>query len=229
MAGARRRGAPALSRLPPDDDPAGARLAPARLRRPRDGRCRGRGRRPGDGAIACKWPNDLVVVDDLAAGGVRKVAGVLGESDGLGSDDPRVVIGIGINADWRREDFPAELAGSMTSLREASNGRPIDRGQLLDAFLNRLEARVVGLRQGWFAFGDWASRQVATGRMVRIAYPDGRIEEVRALGVDAASGGLVVERPEVPGEERVVHSGEIHHVRLPPTSAELRPIAPVGV
>ena len=122
-------------------------------------------------------------------GGVRKVAGVLGESDGLGSDDPRVVIGIGINADWRRQDFPAELAASMSSLREASNGRPIDRGQLLDAFLDRLEARVVGLRQGWFAIGDWASRQVATGRMVRIEYPDGRTEDVRALGVDAAPAG----------------------------------------
>ena len=187
-----------------------------------------------DGAIGFKWPNDLVVVDDSAAGGLRKVAGVLGESDGLGSDDPRVVIGIGINADWRREDFPAELANSMTSLREASHGRPIDRGQLLDAFLNRLEARVVGLRQGWFAIGDWTSRQVATGRMVRIDYPDGRTEVVRALGVDAASGGLVVERPEAPGEEGVVHSGEIHHVRLAEPEPEPEPnsqpnSAPVGV
>ena len=68
-----------------------------------------------DGTIGFKWPNDLVV-DNAAAGGVRKVAGVLGESDGLGSDDPRVVIGIGINADWRRDDFPLELADSMTSL-----------------------------------------------------------------------------------------------------------------
>ena len=176
-----------------------------------------------DGTIGFKWPNDLVV-DNAAAGGVRKVAGVLGESDGLGSDDPRVVIGIGINADWRRDDFPLELADSMTSLREASNGRPIDRGQLLDGFLNRLEARVVGLRQGWFAIGDWVDRQVATGRRVRIEYPDGRTEDVRAVGVDAATGGLVVERPDAPGEERIVHSGEIHHVRLAEPDS-----APVGV
>ena len=50
------------------------------------------------GTIRLKWPNDLVVEGD---GGVRKLAGVLGETDGLGTDDPRAVVGIGINADWR--------------------------------------------------------------------------------------------------------------------------------
>jgi BirA family biotin operon repressor/biotin-[acetyl-CoA-carboxylase] ligase len=174
-----------------------------------------------DGAIRCKWPNDLVVVDEQAAGGVRKLAGVLGESDGLGGPDPRVVIGIGINADWRAADFPPELAPTMASLREAAHGRPIDRGQLLDAFLNRLEARVLALHRGWFGVSDWTDRQVTTGRIVRIEYPDGRLDEVRALGVDAVSGGLVVEG------ERIVHSGEIHHVRLAEPAAEHS--APVGV
>jgi BirA family biotin operon repressor/biotin-[acetyl-CoA-carboxylase] ligase len=177
-----------------------------------------------DGAIGFKWPNDLVVLDPASDGGVRKLAGILGESDGLGSDDPRVVIGIGINADWRARDFPAELTATMTSLREASGGRPIDRGHLLDAFLNRLEARVVGLRGGWFALADWTVRQVTTGREVRIEYPDGNRETVRALGVDAQSGGLVVEARDG-GPERVVHSGEIRHVRLAGASA----ISPVGV
>ena len=57
---------------------------------------------------------------------IRKVAGVLGETEGLGTADPRVVVGLGINADWRAADFPPELADSMTSLREASHGRPVD-------------------------------------------------------------------------------------------------------
>ena len=38
------------------------------------------------------------------------------------------------------------LAAAMTSLREASGGRPIDRDALLDGFLARLEARVEALR-----------------------------------------------------------------------------------
>src|SRR3954447_9502046 len=71
------------------------------------------------GAIRLKWPNDLVVevggpgallvgdVDPDAAAArlaapldLRKLAGVLGETEGLGTDDPRMAVGLGINADW---------------------------------------------------------------------------------------------------------------------------------
>ena len=44
---------------------------------------------------------------------------MLGETDGLGTHDPRAVIGIGVNTDWAAADFPPDLAASMTSLREA--------------------------------------------------------------------------------------------------------------
>ena len=66
------------------------------------------------GVIRLKWPNDLVAE---GADGVRKLAGVLGETDGLGGPDPRAIIGLGLNTDWALADFPPELAGSMTSLR----------------------------------------------------------------------------------------------------------------
>jgi BirA family biotin operon repressor/biotin-[acetyl-CoA-carboxylase] ligase len=184
-----------------------------------------------DGTIRLKWPNDLVVetagaasvaLDDLdaeaaaralsAASAVLKLGGVLGESDGLGSSDPRVVVGIGVNADWRREDFPPEIAPTMTSLREASRGRPIDLALLLDGFLGRLEVRVAALRAGRFDLADWNARQVTTGRDVRIEHPDGTGETARALGVDAASGGLVVAGRD--GAERTLVVGEVLHVRL---------------
>jgi BirA family biotin operon repressor/biotin-[acetyl-CoA-carboxylase] ligase len=180
-----------------------------------------------DNAIRLKWPNDLVVemsgaaavaLDDLDAAAaaealaappaVLKLAGVLGESEGLGSDDPRVIVGIGINAGWPAEQFPRELAHAMTSLHEASRGRPIDLVLLLDGFLARLEVRLAALRAGRFDLADWNSRQVTTGREVEIEMPDGGIERVRALGVDAASGGLIVEG------ERTLVVGEIRHVRL---------------
>ena len=168
-----------------------------------------------DGAIRLKWPNDLVV--DLGGptldGEVRKVAGLLGETDGLGTADPRVVIGLGINADWPRADFPPELVDSMTSLREASHGRPIDLALLLDAFLGRLEARVEALRGGHFDVADWQGRQLTTGRMVRLERPDGG-ETVRAVGVDVATGALVVEDEAAVGGERRVIVGEVSHVRL---------------
>ena len=70
-----------------------------------------------NGTIRLKWPNDLVID---APDGWLKLGGVLGETEGLGTADPRVVVGMGINADWAKADFPADIAAGMTSLREAS-------------------------------------------------------------------------------------------------------------
>jgi len=165
-----------------------------------------------DGTIRLKWPNDLVV--ESVDGGVRKLAGLLGETDGLGTDDPRVVVGLGINADWSPADYPAELAGSMTSLHEASGGRATDRSALLEAFLERLEARIAALRGGGFDAAGWAARQLTTGRDVQVSGHDGSIETHRAVGVDASTGGLLVADPGAPGGERQILVGEIVHVRL---------------
>jgi BirA family biotin operon repressor/biotin-[acetyl-CoA-carboxylase] ligase len=186
-----------------------------------------------DRSIRLKWPNDLVVeldgatavlLDDLSGDAaraalegradIRKVAGVLGETSGLGTNDPCAIVGIGINADWAAADFPPELAASMTSLREASRGRPIDLALLLDGFLGRLEARIEALRGGRFDIADWSERQLTTGRVVRLELPDGEPEHARALGVDQATGALVVEDEAAETGERLVHSAEIVHVRL---------------
>lgn len=188
------------------------------------------------GAVRLKWPNDLVVevggprallVGDLtpeAAAArlaapleLRKLAGVLGESDGLGSDNPRVVIGLGINGDWARADFPPDIAHTMTSLREASGGRPIDREALLSSFLDHLEARLAALRTGYFDVAGWTARQATTGRLVTLESSDGSATEpLLALGVDGASGALVVADDDAPGGERAVHAGEVVRVRLAP-------------
>ncbi len=169
-----------------------------------------------DGAIRLKWPNDLVVEGEGTAAdapGVRKLAGLLGETDGLGTGDPRVVVGLGINADWRAATFPPELADAMTSLREASHGRLVDLALLLDAFLGRMEARVEALRGGRFDVADWQDRQLTTGRIVRLERPEGG-ETVRALGVDVSTGALIVEDVTAPAGERQVIVGEVSTVRL---------------
>ena len=175
-----------------------------------------------DAAIRLKWPNDLVIetvdgavpIAPQVADEVRKLAGVLGETDGLGGPDPRVVIGLGIDTDWPAATFPPDLAGSMTSLREASHGRPIDHAALLDGFLGRLEVRIEALRGGRFDVGDWTARQLTTGRDVELTGPEGRVDVVTSLGVDVASGGLVVADLAAPTGERVVVVGEIRRVRL---------------
>ena len=187
-------------------------------------------------SVQLKWPNDLMLRDGdggessgewlagaspstsegrVAAHGpdYRKLAGVLGESEGLGTSDPRVVVGIGVNVDWRADAFPHELSTSMTSLRAAS-GRPVQVTALLDAFSLNLESRIAELRTGTFDVAEFAGRQLTGGRIVTLELPDGTVDEVRALTVDVETGALVVADPTAPGGERQVFSGEIRHLRL---------------
>jgi BirA family biotin operon repressor/biotin-[acetyl-CoA-carboxylase] ligase len=169
------------------------------------------------GELRLKWPNDLVVENATSAGtgsGVLKLAGILGETQAAGTADVGAVVGIGVNVDWPRSRFPAELAGSMTSLSEVAGGRPIDSGELLDAFLLHLEPRLLALREGTFDVAGWHARQVTTGRIVRLELPDGASRVARAAGVDGASGALLIEDPDAPGSECQVLSGEVVHVRL---------------
>jgi BirA family biotin operon repressor/biotin-[acetyl-CoA-carboxylase] ligase len=183
-------------------------------------------------AIGLKWPNDLVIEvdesgramepDQPAVGletatrgaAVRKLGGILGETDGLGTGDPRAIIGIGLNADWPTPAFPPELSHVMTSLRAAAGERPVEAGNLLDGFLSRLEPRVEELHGGRFDEVDWIDRQVTTGRTIEVLLPDGSTHSFIATGVDALTGALRVGDPGAPGEERSIVVGEIVHVRL---------------
>src|SRR5258708_1946335 len=114
-----------------------------------------------EGRVRLKWPNDLVVAEGDA---VRKLAGVLGETVGAGTGDPRAVIGVGVNAGWPRDEFPKDLADSMTSVAELSGGAAVLSGPelsdaLLAAFLERLEPRIADLRSGTFPAAEWRERQ----------------------------------------------------------------------
>lgn len=164
------------------------------------------------GAVLLKWPNDLVAIDP-GSGDVRKLAGVLGETQGLGTDDARAVIGIGVNADWDPRDFPKELATTMTSLRDLAPGRPIDREAILKAFFENLEPAVEALRDRQFRAEDWRRRQLTNGVPVRLEWPDGTTETVSAIDVDVDSGALVVGELGG-GQHRRVLVGEIRHLRL---------------
>jgi BirA family biotin operon repressor/biotin-[acetyl-CoA-carboxylase] ligase len=163
-----------------------------------------------DRSLWLKWPNDIVALD--SDGGLRKVAGVLGETM-LGDDGgvASAVIGIGVDGDWAAADFPPELAAAMTSLRELAGGRPIDHEALLGAFLDRLEPRYEGLLRGHFDVGGWSSRQVCTGREVEVDV-GGDVLRGRAAGVAPESGALRIETAD--GLSREVDAGEVVRCRV---------------
>ena len=165
------------------------------------------------GSVQLKWPNDLVAIDSRT-GDVRKLAGVLGETDGLGTPDARAIIGIGVNADWKPEDFPPDLATSMTSLAELAPGQLIDREVIIHVFLERLQKAVTNLKAGSFPADAWRTRQLTNGVPVRLEWPDGSAETVSAVDVDVDSGALVIGELGGGGQRRSVLVGEIRHLRL---------------
>lgn len=170
------------------------------------------------GAVSLKWPNDLTIEPDGRQ--PRKLAGVLGETQGMGTNDPQLVVGLGVNVDWPVADYPPELAGSMTSLREAAGGRvPGGRAvdvRLLDRFLEHLVAGIEALRAGRFDGASWAGRQLTTGRMIRLEHAHHH-ETVQAVGVDEDTGALLVADPGARRGVRQVLVGEVSHVRVTDT------------
>jgi BirA family biotin operon repressor/biotin-[acetyl-CoA-carboxylase] ligase len=164
-----------------------------------------------DDTLWLKWPNDIVAAAGESTGAeLRKVAGVLGEVAIAGERIGSAVVGIGVNVDWAASDFPLDLAPTMTSLRELAGGRPVDREQLLDEFLARLEPRYEALRGGQFDVAGWSRRQVTTGRQVEVALA-GAVLRGQAIGVEPESGALLLE---VGGEITPIDSGEVLRCRL---------------
>lgn len=78
-----------------------------------------------------RWPNDLLLGD-------RKVAGLLPETRDYEPAAPLFVLGMGVNANQRAGDFPADLRATATSLRVAT-GRAVDRTMVLLAILEAMD------------------------------------------------------------------------------------------
>jgi BirA family biotin operon repressor/biotin-[acetyl-CoA-carboxylase] ligase len=156
-----------------------------------------------------KWPNDVLV-------GGRKVAGILVEARTGGSAGDAtgnaVVVGAGINLHWRRDEIPAELAASATSIaaevESGRGGRVPPRAELLAAVLKKLE----NLYGYLTAKGSdeivqaAAGRSAVIGERVTVRFADGTGAEGLATGL-APNGGLILD------EKRVITAGQIERLR----------------
>jgi BirA family biotin operon repressor/biotin-[acetyl-CoA-carboxylase] ligase len=140
-----------------------------------------------------KWPNDLVVGD-------RKLAGLLAERDG-----DALVVGAGCNVNW--DEFPADLAASATSCNLEA-GRPIDRDELLVAFLAGF-ADVLG-RAGPDVVDEYRIRLATLGRRVRVEPVRG--DALLGTAVDVTDDGALVVRDDT-GTDHTVATADVVHLR----------------
>lgn len=154
--------------------------------------------------LAIRWPNDLV--DD----GGRKVAGLLIETALEEGRLAEAVIGIGINANWRRAEMPDEIAEQATSLAELAGG-PVDRVALLSELLVALDDEVGRLEQGGSPVPRLRQHSWLDGRRVEVDLGD-RTLAGRAIGLDD-DGGLLLE---VDAEVVTLTVGEVLRVQDAP-------------
>lgn len=88
--------------------------------------------------VGIKWPNDLVYEG-------KKIAGILGEVVGEWNTVQTLILGIGVNANFARQNLSPELPA--TTLRELL-GHEVNLNQLAAMILLELEREVLALEQG---------------------------------------------------------------------------------
>jgi BirA family transcriptional regulator, biotin operon repressor / biotin---[acetyl-CoA-carboxylase] ligase len=147
--------------------------------------------------LAIRWPNDLV------DGSGRKVAGVLIETVLADGRLAEAVIGMGINANWRRQEMPPEIALQATSLVELA-GSPIDRVVLLGRLLDALDAEIRALERGESPIERARAASWLVGREVEVDLGEQLLSgRVAGLGddgsllLDAGEGRLALAMGEV--------------------------------
>jgi BirA family biotin operon repressor/biotin-[acetyl-CoA-carboxylase] ligase len=124
-----------------------------------------------------KWPNDLLLGDDLG-----KAGGILAQTTG-----DAVIVGVGLNVTTRRAELPDGAVSLTTEGAECT-----DRDPLLRAILRTLADRYAEwlsapdrLRPAYEAVCD------TIGREVRVQLPDGGMLAGTTTGLDAAGRLLV--------------------------------------
>lgn len=155
-------------------------------------------------SIQIKWPND-VYLDG------KKLGGILTQIDTDLESIRYAVLGIGINVNLERADFPADLRERATSLK-CVLGHEVDRNALARCLLEKLEVCYDMLMAGDFQGirSEWSAMSITTGRWVEIQTQQRRGSSSRlegtAQGVD--DNGCLIIRKENGLTEHVI-SGDV--------------------
>jgi BirA family biotin operon repressor/biotin-[acetyl-CoA-carboxylase] ligase len=147
-----------------------------------------------------KWPNDIFVHG-------KKVAGILSEMEAEGGGTRFIILGVGVNVNWQKEDIPTDLREMATSLR-AEAGREFSRAKVAAEVFEELEKEYAlflkerfspRLRDEWNQL-SWINQKWATLTVM------GEKFEGRVLGLDT-DGALLLVNPE--GEIQRFIAGDV--------------------
>ncbi len=150
-----------------------------------------------------KWPNDLICRD-------KKLGGILTELRLISGKILFAVIGIGINVNAARDDFPPELRAAATSVMIETAAKQ-DINKLIPSVLNRLDDCYNNLLQKGtrLLLDEWRSLSSTLGRHVRVTTGSGIY---RGIAQDIDDKGMLILRLSS-GELRKVSEGDLNILR----------------
>jgi len=134
--------------------------------------------------VRLKWPNDVLVEG-------KKVCGILAQMKTFADAVDFVVLGIGINVNLSREQFPRDIQEIATSLA-VETGREISRLELIISLYENLEKCYKKLLQKGFGpiKEKWLELAPMIGRTVQVTFKDETLEG-KATGLDD-DGSLIL-------------------------------------
>lgn len=148
-----------------------------------------------------KWPNDLLFDG-------RKIVGILTEMTGEIGKIYYVVVGVGINVNIARDEFPEEIRPVAAGLYEIC-GEKLSRVKILRAVLEELDKLYREVNEN--GFGEvhklWRKYNSTLGKNIRVvsAIDSDKFFDGRAVDIDD-DGALIVETPE---GRQTVYAGDV--------------------
>ena len=148
-----------------------------------------------------KWPNDIMHDG-------RKLVGILTEMTGELAKISYLVIGVGINVNISRDEFPEELREIASSLCEMK-GETLSRVKLFRAVLEEFDKLYLEVNASGFAavLARWRAYNITLGKNVRViaAGDGGEIFTGKAVDLNS-EGALIVDTLE---GRRTVYAGDV--------------------
>lgn len=150
-----------------------------------------------------KWPNDLRIKK-------KKIAGLLIETLVQGKHVKNMVLGIGINVNMSRMDFPEPLRSTASSLSEVL-GHTVDRNRLCRMLLQELDSNYKKFLDGDFGtmLEGYRKRSETLNQRVRVQV---RQKTLEGIAVDFSEDGALLLKCDN-GILRPIYSEEIVHLR----------------
>ena len=163
--------------------------------------------------MSVKWPNDILA-------GTKKLGGILCEMTTKGPSGWGTIVGIGINVNCAKPQFPPDLTETATSLAIEAT-RQFDRGIVLTTLLDKLESYFdyVFSSDLHALKSSYHSRSSTLGRHIRANLVNG--EQIEGIALDIGSEGELHVAPsnkpgQSPTRERSpieIRAGDIVHLR----------------